>query len=244
MVNANDDDPVLSFDLLELVFTRNLSGDEDLWVARRDSPDDPWDPPARIDELATADGENGAVLSSDALTIWFSSTRPGGFGNTDIWTATRADRDSPWSTPTHVPELSGTGFELGSAVYRNDLRYVQNNSPTLDVPRILHEATRSSVASAWGPLVPIDELTSPEGERNATVSPDGRVIYFVSERGATSDIYVATRADPDGPWSAPAPVSEINTGDTEDDPTVSADLHHIVFSRLTPDGWRVFTASR
>ena len=50
----------------------------------------------RIMELDTAAEEDFATLTSDELTMYFSSTRTGAVGGYDLFTATRADRSSPW----------------------------------------------------------------------------------------------------------------------------------------------------
>jgi hypothetical protein len=62
----------------------------DFWFFRRDHARDPWGPGVHLDApLNTAYVEFQPALSNDGRTLVFSSTRPGGLGNFDIWTATR-----------------------------------------------------------------------------------------------------------------------------------------------------------
>src|SRR3989442_11014166 len=42
------------------------------------------------------------ALSSDGLSLYFSSNRPGGFGLTDLYVAHRAGRDEPWAPPVNL----------------------------------------------------------------------------------------------------------------------------------------------
>ena len=64
--------------------------------------DGTWGPAALIPELSSASTENRPSVRQDGLEIFFYSDRPGGVGSTDIWTATRAKVDDPWSTPLNV----------------------------------------------------------------------------------------------------------------------------------------------
>jgi hypothetical protein len=82
--------PVLSRDGLELYFSRYLGlGDTGIFRATRAATSDPFTDPMQVGELA-GDGENfPSWLSPDRCTLLFTSTRPGGQGSWDIWTATR-----------------------------------------------------------------------------------------------------------------------------------------------------------
>ena len=94
------DNPTLTADLLEIVFTTERSGSGDVWFARRASVFQPFNPPSPIDEVNTDAFETSAAISADGLTLWFGSDRPGGLGLTDIWMSSRPNRAAPWSTPS------------------------------------------------------------------------------------------------------------------------------------------------
>ena len=52
---------------------------------------------------------NRPSLRLDGLEIFFYSARAGGVGGLDLWTATRATLDAPWSTPVDVgPTVNST----------------------------------------------------------------------------------------------------------------------------------------
>ena len=51
-----------------------------------------------------------AFLSRDELTIYFTSDRPGGQGNDDLWFATRESVDSSWENVQNMGALINTAF--------------------------------------------------------------------------------------------------------------------------------------
>lgn len=64
--------------------------------------------------LNTPADDSRPNLRRDGLEIFFDSTRAGGIGGVDIWTATRAGTSDPWSAPTNL------GADVNSSA--NDLR--------------------------------------------------------------------------------------------------------------------------
>jgi hypothetical protein len=83
-------------DGLELIFTSDRPGGIgglDLWASTRDNTHDPWSEPLNLGpRVNTEFDERGPSLSSNGLTLFFSSTRPGGFGLGDLWSMTRRVR--------------------------------------------------------------------------------------------------------------------------------------------------------
>ena len=89
---ANENDPSIRHDGLEIFFqsTRTGSLGQDLWVATRDSTLDDWSTPVNLGSpVNTAFGEQNAYLSSDNLTLFFASDRPGGSGGLDLYMTMR-----------------------------------------------------------------------------------------------------------------------------------------------------------
>ena len=64
--------------------------------------DGTWGPSTLIPELSSPSTENRPTIRRNGLEIFFYSDRPGGSGSSDLWTATRATVDSPWSTPVNL----------------------------------------------------------------------------------------------------------------------------------------------
>jgi WD40 repeat protein len=80
-------------DGLEMFITSNRpggSGKIDLWVSTRETTLDSWSTPVNLGPtINTADDDGGPALSCDGTTLYFYSTRPGGFGGRDLYVTTR-----------------------------------------------------------------------------------------------------------------------------------------------------------
>jgi len=58
----------------------------DLWMSRRPEIGDSWGPPINLGPMVNGSyNENGPCLSTDGSTLYFSSDRPGGSGDADMW---------------------------------------------------------------------------------------------------------------------------------------------------------------
>jgi hypothetical protein len=69
--------------------------------------------PSAVAEINTAGlADEHPVVSADGLTIFFSSTRPGGLGNIDVWTAARASSGDPFGTPMDVGAVSSSSKDI------------------------------------------------------------------------------------------------------------------------------------
>jgi hypothetical protein len=66
-------------------------GTNDIWVSTRGSTLDPWSTPVNLGPTVNYPGfvTGAPALSWDGTTLYFYSTRPGGFGGRDLYVATR-----------------------------------------------------------------------------------------------------------------------------------------------------------
>jgi RNA polymerase sigma factor (sigma-70 family) len=104
-----------SADGLELYFTRSQTDDGDdaaIWVATRGSTLQPFGNATRLPTTINTGITSAPNISADGLTLFFSSDRAGGFGNFDIWAASRTNRSAPWGEPVNLgPVVNGPQFE-------------------------------------------------------------------------------------------------------------------------------------
>ena len=90
--SANDIQPNVRADGLELVFSSNRSGTlgaQDIWVATRGTLTAPWSPPVNLGSVVnTSAAETRPSLSQDGNQLLFGRA-PGPEGNSDIYVTTR-----------------------------------------------------------------------------------------------------------------------------------------------------------
>ena len=85
------------------------AGGTDLYLSKLQA-DGSWGLATRIPELASTGNDNRPTVRHDGQEIFFYSDRAGGVGNIDLWTATRATVDAPWSTPVNLGAPVDTSF--------------------------------------------------------------------------------------------------------------------------------------
>ena len=91
---------------------------------------------------------------------------------------------------------------------------------------------------------PIDELNTTGNESEASITEDGRSIFFARGSSSDRDVLRATRDDAGLSWSAPLPIDEIDTAEAEADPSISPDGRILVFTRVSSGANRFYQASR
>jgi hypothetical protein len=107
---ATDWNPFVSSDGLRVMYTSNgATGNDQIYEATRNAVGDAFSSPKLHGELTVA-GTNQwtPTLTADWLDIYFASTRTGGPGGYDIYTAHRSSVDQPFGAATLVPQLSSS----------------------------------------------------------------------------------------------------------------------------------------
>ena len=112
-----DSRPSIRHDGLEIIFQSNrpgaLSAAFDLWVASRTSTLEGWSIPVTLGTtINTTSIENNVNLSSDGRTLFFSSDRPGGFGDLDLYVSTRSKlKGQSLKSPTRAYRFKTTATD-------------------------------------------------------------------------------------------------------------------------------------
>lgn len=98
---VNEGTPAFNTDFSVMYFTRCARSDEKMRyceILKTQRTDNGWsEPEAVLSDTAANMGH--PTLSSDELTLWFSSDRKGGEGGNDLWTARRTATDQPFGKP-------------------------------------------------------------------------------------------------------------------------------------------------
>jgi hypothetical protein len=174
-------EPSISSDGLELYFSS--WDDYILRVCTRPSKDASWRSPVEIGppvgslEPAIEVGSDDAWspdISADSLSLYFASTRVGGYGSGDIWVTTRPTKEDPWGEPTNLgTNINSSDDECFVSISADGLILVFNRGF-----RSMWAATRKSIEDEWGPAVMLPFNNPPGNFHSPTLSPDGSTLYF------------------------------------------------------------------
>ena len=209
----------------------------DLWVLRRASTDDGWDPPENLGSAVNSPRIDGAVsISSDGLTLFFYSNRDGGQGGMDIYMTNRVTRNDKWGQAVNMgPPVNSPTGETGPFISSDGLEFYFNSRRTGGYGGAdLYVSKRETTNDVWGEPVNLGPLVnSAYTELGACLSPDGLLLLFSDYQDemprpggyGNSDMWMTRRASRSDPWQTP-----VNLG-----PMVNG-LAHDIIPRLSPDG--------
>lgn len=189
-------------------FGRGGCGGADLFVSRRhDKGDDlGWEPAENLGCVVNSsfDDAGPTIFEDDATgvtTLFFTSTRPGGPGDFDIYRSTRVGDEGEFGPATLVTELSGPFRDTRTAISRDGLELFMssdvNGRPGGIGGQDLWVSTRAAITDLWSTpanLGPGVNTTAFDGA--PALSWDGTALYFFSARPGGSggnDLYVTTR---------------------------------------------------
>ena len=149
--------------------------------------------------------ETDASMTEDLLEIYFSSDRPGGAGNHDIWRSTRTTTSAAFQDVERVAELSGTEDDKG---------FVSANGLTFYIVRStgVMVASRLTRMNQFGELIGDSWLSALPNASNVEVSADGLQANATAPVGMdTDELFLFNRAAVTDPWSPPAHASGLGT---------------------------------
>ncbi|HLK90135.1 MAG TPA: hypothetical protein VKZ18_09580 [Polyangia bacterium] len=239
--SANEDAIYLSDDQLTALLSSDRPGGMggyDVWVAVRSDPNAAFSAPSPVDGVNSGDDERQPVLSGDALHLYFMSNH--GASSYDIVEATRNGLTGGFAPPVVVPGLaSGAGdvspwlSAAGTQIY-----FGSGRSGGLG-GNDLYLADLS--AAGGGNVVDLTAVNSAADDASPVLSHDGLTLYFASKRTdpaarGNDDIWVARRAALGDPFSAPAPVTELNSAAADGPRWLSPDGCTLYFTSTRSGG--------
>lgn len=220
----------------------NLGG-HDIWVARRPSVSEAWEEPLNLGAPINTEYDDAMpYLSSDGLTLYFSSDRPGGNGESDLYVSTRMTKDDPWEAPMNLgAPVSGPAWDSYPFISADGLTlYFTSEREGGSGDADTWVATRATTDETWGEPVNLGSvMNSPDYDSCPYLSPGDLALFFHSWRpgGGGLDIWVAMRTSSLGPWEPPVPLPvPINSEALEAAARVSADGLTLYFSSDRPGG--------
>ncbi|MHC4243258.1 MAG: LamG-like jellyroll fold domain-containing protein [Planctomycetota bacterium] len=187
--SSHDYSPDVSADGLRLYFASDRPGgygSHDLWVTSRATTKDDWGAPVNLGSTVNnSTGEGCPAISTDDLELYFWSDRPGGSGNTELWTATRATTEDEWSTPVNLGRTvnSSAGEECSDILADGLSLFFVSGRSGGSGNRDLWVTTRSTITNPWGPPMNLGPtVNSSANETGPILSADGATLYFSSGR--------------------------------------------------------------
>jgi Tol biopolymer transport system component len=251
MAGTNSEDPTLTADRLEIVFSSTRVtglGGVDLWTATRPSTSDAWSAPTLIAGVNSTSDDTTPEITEDGLDLLFASSRAGGGGLYDLYQATRASRGASWGTPQRIAELASAADEFAGSLAPDRLTIIFTSSRSGGVGAgDIYQAVRASTGATWGAPTLVSELDSTTDDSAPWMSSDGRTFFFSSSRTGgqgSQDVYMAVRATSADPWDAPVAVAELNDANYDSDPWLAPDLRTIFYSRTSGSLRNIFMAIR
>lgn len=242
--DTRDDDVTLTGDMLEMYFEsdRVSPGQSDIYMSRRDSISDPWSEPVRVDELSSPFLETSMEISTDGLTLYFSSNRPPSM-TVDVFVATRADRNARWSAPVLVSALSSSSSnDYNAQPWTSTVLFMTSDRMPAGGGSDVFRATRSSNTAAWSTPTAVPGLDTHDYEGEAFADATG-VVWFTGDAAGDDDLW---RAEPngDGTYKTPQLVTEIDTPYAENDAWLSSDGHTLYFTSDRDGSLDIYMATR
>jgi phosphohistidine phosphatase SixA len=213
----------ISYDGLSLYFNAWAwgSGDVDVLVTTRAQASDPWGPPVNLGPpVNTSANESSPHISDDGLSLYFCdwgmqvSYRPGGMGHEDLWIATRASVSDPWGPPVNLGGPVNTPYRDNNPDTSADglVLLITSNRHGGFGGSDIWMSRRTTTEDDWGlPMNLGPTVNGPASEEGQTISVDGKILYFHSNRSGGIGGYDL--------WQAPIiPITDLN-----DDGIVDAD---------------------
>ena len=205
---------------------------------------EPTNLPAQVD---SSSWDDDLCVSASGLSLFFGSTRPGGYGEYDIWVSTRANVNGDWDTPVNIgatvnspyretdPSISADGLSLFFSSYR------PGGSGGSD----LYVTTRVTTEDPWREPVNLGPIVNSTGnDSDPSISVDGLSLYFSTYDGPRpgglggDDIWITSRASTSDAWREPVNLgSPINTPQNDHMPCISFDGLALFFNSSRPGGF-------
>ena len=225
-----ESDASLTADGLTIYFTSDRSGTFVVYRATRANVGSDFAAPQLVAELVSESARYGQV-GGDDRSFYYTKYNPDMLSD-DVYMVSRNATSDPFATSILLNELSSGYQDLNPGISDDMLVAVISRVQTpSDQAMYLYE--RASVGVAWT-MRELVEVETPLVESAGSLSPDGLVLVFHSDRvvlNGTNGIYITTRAARGGNFDPPQLVETLSGVLAGSDPHLSVDQTMLVFNR-------------
>jgi hypothetical protein len=178
---ASEVSPFITGDGLTLFFESSVGPDRqggmDIYQTQRRDRNSPWDPPTNLGPRINSSAYDGwPTLSRDGLTLVFSSDRPGGQGNRDLWRSRRRSVTEPFGNFENLGSgVNGEKNEISPFFTADNqvMFYIKEIPDSLPKPFVVRNVPGESKATLL-------ELPLKDWVQSPKLSADGKTLYFTS----------------------------------------------------------------
>lgn len=221
----------------QMIFTRVVNGQEDLFIASWDTTAGLW----KIEDFPfnTPLNEGAHAISPDGNYLIFTScNREGGYGSCDLYLSVR--KKEKWSQPVNMgPVFNSTAWDAQPCFGLDGLSlYYSSSRPGGMGGRDIWYVYQIAAGKWSNPINAGPTINTADNEESPFVHFDGQTLYFMRDGKdglGGYDLYFAKR-NINGTWQAPQNMgAPINTGSNEGALSLHPDGHQALITHETPD---------
>lgn len=190
----------------------------------------------------TSSNDAGPSISTSGLSLYFTSDRPGGFGESDLYVSTRAKKNDPWGAPSNLGAVVNSSSTEGTpSISADGLKlYFMSNRQGSSEDRDIWVTRRTAKNEDWSTPVNLGPTVNTSFKDCCpNISTDGLSLFFFSDRPGSGgwDIWVTTRTTEKDKWAIPTNLGPIvNSSALENAPSISKNGLWLFFSSDRPGG--------
>ena len=127
-------------------------GQADIWLTTRKTVADPWGKPVNLGATVNSPRmDESPSISEDGLSLYFRSARIGGYGEEDLWLATRSTTNDAWVEPVNLGPMVNSSYEEGGPSISFDglTLYFYSNRPGGYGGYDIWVTTRETIDDPW-----------------------------------------------------------------------------------------------
>ena len=207
-----------------------------------------WSTPVNMGSTVNSNvTDQGPALSKDGLSLYITTSRPGGSGGNDLWVSQRDSEDDSWGSPVNLGSTVNSASLDGAPSFSRDGHWMFFNSERAGGEGALDIwcSYRSDTHDDFDWEAPFNLGPNINGD-----STDGGATYFENEDGDArqlffggtrstglggTDVYMSTLQS-DGTWGEAVLVEELSSSALDQRPSIRHDGLEMFITSNRPGG--------